>query len=77
MIETLREFAIKLSADVDNKSFKEVTETVDETAQSVSDFATNIIGALTAGAFAMAVKETVDRFNAISDAASRLSLIHI
>ena len=72
MIETLREFAIKLSADVDNKSFKEVTDTVDETAQSVSDFATNLVGALTAGAFAMAVKETVDRFNAISDAASRM-----
>ena len=72
MIEALREFAIRLFADVDNKSFKEVSATVDETSKSVSDFASNVIGALTAGAFALAVKETVDKFNALSDAASRM-----
>ena len=72
MIEAIREFAIRLFADVDNKSFKEVSATVDETSKSVSDFASNVIGALTAGAFALAVKETVDKFNALSDAASRM-----
>ena len=72
MIEALREFAIKLSAVVDNKSFDDVTDKVDEAASSISDFASTAITALTAGAFAVAIKETVDRFNALSDAASRM-----
>ena len=72
MIEALREFAIKLSAVVDNKSFDDVIDKVDEAASSISDFASTAITALTAGAFAVAIKETVDRFNALSDAASRM-----
>ena len=72
MIEALREFAIKLSAVVDKKSFDDVTDKVDEAASSIYDFASTAITALTAGAFAVAIKETVDRFNALSDAASRM-----
>lgn len=72
MIETLKEFAVKLSAVVDNKSFDQISDKMDETASSISDFAQTAIGVLTAGAFAVAIKETADRFNAISDAAARM-----
>lgn len=72
MFETLKEFAVKLSAVVDNKSFDDVSAKMDETASSISGFASTAIGALTAGAFAMAIRDTADRFNGLADAASRM-----
>lgn len=75
MIETLKEFALKLTAMVDKPALNEMTDAVDTTAASISDFAQKAIGVLTAGAFAMAVQDTVNRFNGLADAAARMGNI--
>ena len=49
-----------------------VEKSAENTALSIKDFAATAIGALTAGAFTMAVKATIDRFNALGDAAAQM-----
>ena len=72
MFETLKEFVVTLRGDVDKDSFDEMGSAVDSVSDKVVGFAQAAAGALAAGAFAMAIRQTVDRFNDLGDVAERM-----
>lgn len=75
MMDVIKQFAVSLTGVVDEQGLARVEKSAEDTALSIKDFATAAIGALTAGAFASAVKETADRFNSLGDAAAQMGNI--
>lgn len=74
-MEILKQFAISIGGIVDGHSLERVEHAADETASSIVGFASAAVAALTAGAFATAIKSTADRFNALGDAAAQMGNI--
>lgn len=71
-MDLIREFVVALKGDVDGAGFDKMGKAIDGVSESVMGFAQMAAGALTAGAFAMAVRATADRFNELGDIAERV-----
>lgn len=76
-VEILKQFAVSFSALVDNRSFSAAAEKVEDVSDTFMSVTSTLGAALVTGSFAMALRETADRFDALGDAASRMGNVTV
>lgn len=76
-VEVLKQFAVSFSALIDNNSFETAENRVTEASETFMSVTSALGAALLTGSFAMALRATADRFDALGDAASRMGNVTV
>ena len=76
-VEVLKQFAISFKGIVDQQSFDEADAAVTHASDRFLSVAQMLGSALVTGSFAMALRETANRFDALGDAATRMGNVTV
>ena len=73
MSNVLTEFLVKLTGVTDEKSFDKMGAAVDGVGEKINSLVSLAVTALTTGAFAIAIRNTAQKFDELGDTVSRMS----
>lgn len=76
-IEVLKQFAISFKGLVDQQSFDKAETAVNQVSERFLSVTQMLGAALVAGSFAMALRETANRFDSLGDAATRMGNVTV